>query len=265
MEKKSNFNQTVIIIALVLAGFYLGFVFPNKKDSSKKDTDTKTAQEVDTGGETAQPKVGIETVKTAFNDSVIKFGDDSKKVVFVEVSDPSCPYCQIAAGYNSELNNSAGDRFKMVEDGGTYVAPGKEIKKLVDSGDAAFAMIYKNGHGAGEVAMKALYCAYDAEKFWEVKALLFSSEGYDLINNTVKNDMTKAGVMADFLAPAVDKATMLSCLEGGKYNGQLGKDSSIATKLGVSGTPGFFVNDTQYSGAYSFSEMKLVVDYALGN
>lgn len=261
MDKKSNFSQIVITIGLILAGLYVGFILPDRKPKSADKVAEKQEQ---TTQETAKaPTVDIETVKKGFSDALIKFGDTSKKVIFLEISDPSCPYCQIAGGYNNELNNSAGDRFKMVEDGGTYVAPGKEMKKLVDSGDAAFAMIYRNGHGAGEVAMKALYCAFKEGKFWEAKALLFSSKGYSLINDTVKNDMTKTGLMADFLASAVNAKTMKSCLDSNEYKDQLNKDTSISTTLGVGGTPGFFVNETMYSGAYSFTDMKPVVDSAL--
>ena len=259
MNKKSNFNQILIIIALVAIGFYLGFIFPGVKDSS---SDVVGENEI-TQQSTQETTVGIDEVKSAFNNAAIKFGDDSRKVIFLEISDPSCPYCNIAAGYNSELNSQAGSNFKLVEDGGTYLAPVKEMKKLVDSGDASFAMLYQNGHGNGEMAMKALYCANEVGKFWEAKALLFSGDGYDLINENVKNDKTKSGVLADFLAPVVNKNTMKSCLDSGKYDAQLSTDSSTATSLGVQGTPGFFVNDKNYAGAYSYSDMESVVKSAL--
>ena len=259
MNKKSNFNQILVIIALVAVGFYLGFIFPGVKDSSSDVMEENAV----TQQSTQETAVGIDEVKSAFNNAAIKFGDDSRKVIFLEISDPSCPYCNIAAGYNSELNSQAGSNFKLVEDGGTYIAPVKEMKKLVDSGDASFAMLYQNGHGNGEMAMKALYCANEVGKFWEAKALLFSGDGYDLINENVKNDKTKSGVLADFLAPVVDKNTMKSCLDSGKYDAQLSTDSSTATSLGVQGTPGFFVNDKNYAGAYSYSDMESVVKSAL--
>jgi len=263
MEKKPvNINQWLTIIVLVVVGFGVGFILPNlKKDDTSKQNTTQTPVN---NGSTDTPIVGMDTVKKAFSDATIKFGDDSKKVIFIEVSDPSCPYCQIAGGYNNELNSSAGERFKLVEDGGTYAAPGKEMRKLVESGDAAFAMVYKNGHGAGEMGMKALYCAFELDKFWEVKELIFSSEGYDLMNNEVKNNLSKSGIVANFLASVVDKDKMVSCLDSGKYSDTLAKDSGIAKSLGVSGTPGFFVNEHNYAGAYSFEEMEPVVNAALG-
>src|SRR5690606_8342405 len=106
------------------------------------------------------------------------------------------PYCHIAAGKNGELNKSAGAQFTLVADGGSYIAPVPEFRKLVDEGKAAYTYVYTNGHGNGRVAAQALYCANEQGKFWEVHDLLFSATGYSIINDTVKNDISKAGQMA---------------------------------------------------------------------
>jgi protein-disulfide isomerase len=84
------------------------------------------------------------------------FGKKDSKVLFVEFSDPSCPFCHVASGKNPELNKQAGAQFTMEKDGGTYVPPVPEMKKLVDSGKAAYVWLYANGHGNGELATKAL-------------------------------------------------------------------------------------------------------------
>ena len=51
------------------------------------------------------------------------FGKKDSKILFVEFSDPSCPFCHVAAGKNPELNKQAGAQFTMEKDGGTYVPP----------------------------------------------------------------------------------------------------------------------------------------------
>jgi protein-disulfide isomerase len=162
------------------------------------------------------------------------------------------------------LNKQVGDRFTLVSDGGTYVAPVPEMKKLVTSGEAAFAYVYTPGHGNGEMGTKALYCAFDENKFWEAEELLMNDKGYDLLNTTVKNDKTKSQLIADFLAPVVDPAKMKACIDNGNYDKTLTEDVSLAKSLGVSGTPGFFVNATPFSGAYSFTDMQSAVNQALG-
>ncbi len=260
----SNYIQLGILLVLVVIAFLLGSLMEKGgiKTQPKEDV---TAVEQTADKPTAQPTVGIEKVKAAFDSALIKFGDTNKKIVFIEVSDPSCPYCHVAGGKNGELNSQIGSRFTLVADGGTYIAPVPEMKKLVDSGDASFALLYQNGHGAGEMAMKSLYCAFEKGKFWEANDLVMSSEGYALINETVKNDKTKSGVLADFLSSAVNKNDMKSCLDSGKYDEQLKTDSTTARGIGASGTPGFFINETNFAGAYGYEDMESVVKAALGN
>ena len=155
-----------------------------------------------------------------------------------------------------------GGQFLLKSDGGSYVAPEEEIKKLADSGKAGFVWLYANGHGNGELATQAFYCANEKGKFWEVHDKLMSAEGYELINTTVKNDKTKSGIMADFLKGAVDPKSMKECLESGKYANRLSEDMTTAQSMGFEGTPYFIINTTRFVGAYSFTEMQGAVDEA---
>ncbi len=205
------------------------------------------------------PKVTLDTIKSLFNDKNLVYGDKNSKNLLVEVADPSCPYCHIAGGHNPELNKQVGTQFTLVADGGTYIAPVPEMKKLVDSGKAAYVYIYSPGHGNGEMGAKAFYCAKEKGKFWEVHDKLMSSDGYTLLNNTVKNDKTKSGELADFLSGVFNSADMKSCLDSGKYDAKLQEDTATAAKLGVSGTPGFFINTTNFAGAYSWKDMQASV------
>ena len=212
----------------------------------------------------APPSVTIDQVKALFADKKnLVFGKTDSKLLFVEFADPSCPYCHIAAGKNGELNKQVGDRFKLVADGGTYVAPVIEMKKLVDQGKAAFVWIFSPGHGNGELATQALYCAQEQQKFWPVHDLLMSSAGYSLVNETVQNDKAKIPQLAAFLKSVVDEPALQTCLESGKYAGRIQSDQTIARQFGANGTPSFFVNDKNYSGAYSFTDMQSTVNSAL--
>ena len=214
----------------------------------------------------AQPTVSLNTIKDLFSKDLIKFGDENRKVIFVEISDPSCPYCHVAAGLNPELNRQidpTNNTFKLVSDGGKYLAPIPEMKKLLDSGKASFVWIYSPGHGNGEMGTKALYCANEKGKFWEVSNLLMNSKGYDLLNNTIKNDKTKSGDLAAYLKSAVDSTFLKECLDSGKYDARLAEDTQLATTLGFQGTPDFFVNDKNFPGAYNYTDIKSTVDAAL--
>ena len=123
--------------------------------------------------------------------------------------------------------------------------------------------LYANGHGNGELGTQALYCAKEKGKFWEVHDLLMSEAGFKLMNEQVKNDVAKAGDMADFLKSAVKADDMKACLESGKYKDRLTSDMAIAQQFGFKGTPSFFVNTTNFGGAYSYKDMAPVVEKAL--
>ncbi len=265
-EKESFFEKTspfFMILSVILA-FFVGVLWQRVKNSESQNTTvTKTNTNLEQPVQQPQPTISLDTIKGLFDKDVIKFGDKERKVIFVEVSDASCPFCGIASGKNPELNRSS-DRFRLVSDGGTYRAPVLEMKKLLDEGKASFVYIYFPGHGSGEMGAKALYCAYEMDKFWEVHDLLMSSAGYNLLNEKVKNDKTKSQELAQFLKSAVDPDKMKACLDSGKYDQRLNADMALARELGVSGTPWFFVNDKRFDGAYSFSEMEPVVKAALG-
>lgn len=259
--KSSVFEKLVPALLIITVGlaFLVGVLWQKVENLSKGGTGTTTTAQQ---AAPAPVKVELSQIKDLFSKDVIKFGDADSKVLFVEASDPSCPYCHIAGGLNGALNKQVGQQFTLVADGGTYVAPVPEMKKLVDEGKASFVWLYFNGHGNGELATKALYCAYEKDKFWEAHDLLMTNAAYDFINNTIKNDKAQIGKLVDFLKPA-NVSGLQACLESGKYDDRLAADMALGTSLGVSGTPGFFVNENNFAGAYSYTDMKATVDSAL--
>lgn len=266
---KQLFIPLLVIVAIGLA-FFSGTLWQKVQNLEKGSATDKGTT---TQGTTQQPTVSLDTIKGLFDKDLIKLGDAKSKLIFVEISDPSCPYCHIAGGYDPQLAKAVGSRFQYASDGGSYVPPVTEIEKLVKDGKASFVYIYYPGHGNGEMAMKALYCANEKGKFWEVNKLLMSEAGYAIENGadaagkaaavTVGNDKTKSADLANFLKSAIDPEFMKSCLDSGKYDSRLQSDQDVATTLGIQGTPDFFINATNFPGAYSYTDMKSAVDAAL--
>jgi protein-disulfide isomerase len=258
----------VLLVLTVALAFVVGILWQKLSVLEKnlgESTQTGTGQVA--AAQPTQAAVSINQIKDLFKKDLIKFGDEKRKVLFVEVTDPSCPYCHASAGKNPELNRQidpTNNTFKLTTDGGTYLAPVPEMKKLVDEGKASLVVIYQGGHGNGELAMKALYCANEKGKYWQVSDLLYSNSGYELINNTVKNDIAQVDKLTSFLKSAIDPAELKTCLTSGKYDERLQSDAALATSLGISGTPGFYVNTTNFAGAYSFKDMESIVNTALG-
>jgi protein-disulfide isomerase len=264
-QQAENLKTTnrFLIVGLIISAFLIGSL-TNKVSTNKTTSETTTAET------TAQPQaapaqpqavaVDIDTIKSLFTEKHIYFGNKDSKNLFVEIADPSCPYCHIAGGNNPELNKEAGSQFTMIQDGGDYLPPVLEMKKMLDQGDAAFVYIYSPGHGNGEMGMKAMYCAHEQGKFWEVHDKLMSSEGYTMVNDNVKNDVAKSAELAEFLSDVFDASAMQECLESGRYDSKIAEDTETSRNLGVSGTPGFFINSTNFAGAYSWNDMQSAVN-----
>ncbi len=258
---KSSGPSNLLILLLVGVSFFAGYLFFKLK--SLEQANTTAAVQQAGAQQPARPEVTMDQIKGLFKDGFLHFGDANKKALFVMISDPSCPFCHMAGGKNPELAATSG-QFKYVSDGGTYTPPVEEMRKLVDSGDASFVLLYSNGHGNGRLGAQAMYCAYEQGKFWEVHDLLMSNAGYTLMNDTVQNDKANSQVLADFLAPAIDSTFMNDCLQSGKYEETLSRDESVSQQMGFSGTPDFFVNTTNFAGAQDYKTMEAAVKAALG-
>lgn len=258
----SGLFQSVVLLIIVVGAFFMGSLWTKVQILERGGLTPGTQQT--TGEDTQKPKAAtLAEVKSAFDKGLIKFGKGNNKLVLIEVADPSCPYCHIAAGKNPLLNKEVGVQFLLKADGGTYVPPVSEFEKLVKEGKASFAYLYSPGHGNGEMGVKSLYCAFEKDKFWEVHDKLMTSEGYDLLNNIVKNDKTKSTELAQFLSPAFDATQMKQCLDSGKYDSRSAEETAIARSIGISGTPGFYINDQLFPGAYNYSDMESAIEKIL--
>lgn len=244
-----------VMVAMLIAGSYMVGVYKTKVEYLEKG---QTAQVAQVAGQQAQPTpqpISMDQVNALFADeSNMVLGDRNADIKFVEFSDTSCPYCHIASGKNPALAKQVDARFVPESEGGSYIPPVEEIKKLVDAGKAAFVYFYTPGHGNGEMGARALYCGYEEGKFWEVHDLLMGEEGYEINNTTVQNDKAKSQELANFLAPAVDPGKMKACLDSGKYDSRVTSDPQIASSFGYGATPTFFINDQVVEGAASWNQ-----------
>jgi protein-disulfide isomerase len=275
-QNQNPYQALLVPVSIILAGVIIAVSFLigstaviNKLEKTVESSVASAVKNAGLTGTAATPtqepvKITNDQIKELFNrNDVVKFGSADAKVTFIEFSDPSCPYCHAAAGLNGELNKQMGTQFVLTKDGGSYVAPVVEMKKLVEAGKAAYVWLYDNGHGNGELSTQALYCAYEKGKFWQVHDRMMTSEGYTIINDIVKNDKANIGKLTDFLKNDIDANELKSCLESGKHADKTGRDMQIAQSFGSSGTPGFFVNTTNFAGAYSFTDMQSTVNAAL--
>jgi protein-disulfide isomerase len=152
-------------------------------------------------------------------------------IKLVEFADYECPFCQ-------------------------KVAP--DVKKLkADLGDK-IDLIYKDFplpmHAKAEKAAEASRCAGNQGKFWEFHDELFHGKELDV-------DQMKG------LARALkmDSAVFDKCLDSGEEAANVEKDRKEGVRLGITGTPSFFINGHFLSGALDYATLRQVVEQQLGN
>src|SRR5688572_19885771 len=122
MEKNQSY-PVVLTTLLVVAAFFIGSLTTKVKYLEQGVTPLTTqpagttAQQVQQA-QPAAPSATIEEIKALFTEKNITFGDKNSKNLLVEVADPSCPYCHVAAGHNPELAKQMGTQFLTAADGG---------------------------------------------------------------------------------------------------------------------------------------------------
>ena len=87
-----------------------------------------------------------------------------------------------------------------------------------------------------------------------------SGSGYDMINNTVKNDMSKSSQLVALVDKVLDGKKLQSCLDKGTYAKQPAEDMAFVQSLGFGATPTFFVNDKVVEGHSHGVRLKVCFD-----
>jgi protein-disulfide isomerase len=157
-------------------------------------------------------------------------GPENAPITIVEFSDFQCPFCSRAKNTVYEVVTSYGDKVRLV-----------------------FRHFPLSFHQDAPKAAEASACADDQKKFWEFHDKLFSNQQALKVD-----DLKKAA--ADL---GLDTARFNECLDSGKKAELVKKDMSAGEKVGVSGTPAFFINGIMLSGAVPAEEFKSIIDAEL--
>jgi protein-disulfide isomerase len=156
-------------------------------------------------------------------------GPKDAPVMLVEFADYECPYCQ-------------------------KVAPA--IKKLQEDFGGKVAVAFKDFplpmHAHAEKAAEAARCAGKQGQFWAFHDGLFNSKELDI-------DQLKAQARALKL----DSVVFNKCLDAGETAAAVQLDREQGLRLGLSGTPSFFVNGHFLSGALDYATLRKIVDQQL--
>lgn len=154
-------------------------------------------------------------------------GPDNAPVVLVEISDFECPFCGRGAATVQELVEKYGDKLQV-----------------------AFVNLPLAFHANARPAALAALAAHRQGRFWAYHDRLFR-------NRASLND-------AFFVRSARELHLDIERFERDRKSPelarQLGTDVAIAHGLGVTGTPGFFVNGVRVSGAQPVEYFTKIID-----
>jgi protein-disulfide isomerase len=158
-------------------------------------------------------------------------GGANAPVTIVEFSDFHCPFCRRAQPVIDDLRAKYGAKIKIVYR------------------DFPLDSLHPQARAAAE----ASHCAMEQGKFWEFHDKLF------------KNDPDSSATALDRMAKEVgmDVATFEACDSSGKYKTVVQASVLEGAKLGITGTPTFFVNGRIMVGIQSLAEFSKIVDEEL--
>jgi protein-disulfide isomerase len=158
-------------------------------------------------------------------------GPKDAPITIVEFSDFQCPYC---------------------------VRAEKTVTELLAAYPGKIRLVYRDFplpiHPLAPKAAEASQCAEDQGKYWEMHDKLFSVDGKLEVDSLKKyaRDISLDGDKFD------------KCLDSGDKAKVVAEHHKAGEGLGVTGTPAFFVNGRQITGAQPLDEFKKLVDAELG-
>jgi protein-disulfide isomerase len=159
-----------------------------------------------------------------------RLGPANAPVQIVEFADYECPFCQKV---NEDLN-------KLREQFGSYVS-----------------LVYKDFplpmHPLAARAAEAAHCAGEQGKFWEYHDALFQTKRLQALQ--LKEEARTLNL---------DGAVFDKCLDSGSAIPPVKKDAQEAQRLGLQGTPSFFINGHFMTGSIGYTKLRETVMQELG-
>jgi protein-disulfide isomerase len=158
-------------------------------------------------------------------------GSEKAQVTIVKFEDFQCPYCKAVQPNYQEVLKRYHGKVRLVHK------------------DLPLDQIHPQARQAAEAAR----CADDEGKFWEYHDKLYASSP-KAAPEDLKLYAKDLGLKRDLFD---------QCLVSGKYKAAIQKDLKDAATLGLTGTPTFFINGRELSGAQSVEAISQIIDEEL--
>jgi protein-disulfide isomerase len=158
-------------------------------------------------------------------------GNPDAKIAVVEFSDFQCPFCNRVNPTMDQVEREYGDDVRII-----------------------FKHLPLRIHPKAPAAHAAAEAAHRQGKFWEMHDLIFSDQRA-MSPEKYEEYAAQLGLDMDQFKRDVASASVKQ---------KIAADAAEAAKLGVTGTPAFFVNGRFISGAQPYATFKSMIDEELG-
>ncbi len=169
---------------------------------------------------------------------VVETGDNPSKgpknapVTIVEFTDYQCPFC----GRVRPTLNQIIEKYK------------DKVHYVLRDYPLPF-------HNNAKKAAEAAHCAGDQGKYWELNTILFKNQSA-LDVDKLKGYAKEIGL---------NQAKFDKCLDSDKYLKKVEENQAYGSKVGVNGTPAYFINGVMISGAQPAAAFTEIIDAELAN
>jgi len=159
-------------------------------------------------------------------------GGPKAPITIVEFSDYQCPFCKRAEDSVNKVMQTYGNKIRLVYR--DYPLP---------------------MHPMARPASEAAACANAQGKFWEYHQKLFDNQAA-LSDDKIKQLAKDVGL---------DDAKFDDCLKQKPFKDKIDQDVADGGKVGVNGTPAFFINGRMIDGAQPVEKFKEIIDEELAS
>ena len=167
---------------------------------------------------------------TLTTDGAPRKGAETASIQVVEFSDFQCPFCARVVPTVARIEEEYGDRVAIV-----------------------FKHLPLKMHGKAPAAHAAAEAAHLQGKFWEMHDLIFANQR-EMNDATYRGYAQQLGLDIERFDREVASALVKQRVEA---------DTAEAARLGVTGTPSFFVNGRYLSGAQPFESFQRIIEAEL--
>lgn len=199
----------------------IAFLKQNRRNQAQQALVASLKKDADVKVMLDVPRVKVEVADAP------AIGPKDAKVTLIEFSDYQCPFCKRVRPTIWQLVDQYKDKMRYV-----------------------FMDFPLSFHQFSRKAHEAAHCAGDQGKYFEYNRKIFDSQ-----TNLSVDDLKKYA--KDLM---LNTTRFNKCLDSGAHAKNVDKSIALGSSVGVTGTPSFFIDGIQLSGAQPIDAFKTIID-----